>query len=53
VHCKVHHTACYEFTYLDIGAGDDVRLVAGLAGGPHLVLPLPLERQTGKHDGLG
>ena len=39
--------------YLDVGAGDDVRLVAGLAGGLHLVLPAPLERQPGEHDGLG
>jgi hypothetical protein len=41
------------FAYLDVGAGDDVRLVAGLAGGLHLVLPTPLERQPGEHDGLG
>jgi len=42
-----------QFAYLDIGAGDNVWLVAGLAGGLHLVLPTPLERQPSQHDGLG
>jgi hypothetical protein len=42
-----------QFPYLDVGAGDNVWLVAGLAGRLHLVLPTPLERQPSQHDGLG
>jgi hypothetical protein len=52
---KHHNTPGYEeiATYLDVGAGDNVGFVAGLAGGPHLVLPPSLESQPGEHDGLG
>ena len=46
-------TTGLQFAYLHIGTGDNVWLVAGLAGGLHLVLPTPLERQPSQHDGLG